>query len=88
MITYAGLAIATASNRDSLPDYPEETTDGYDEEYEDERAAIAFERFFIIFVLVCSLCCTFGAMICDLPCLIGHWMTNKVMNHQAFRALV
>lgn len=88
MIIYAGLAIATTDNRHSLPDYPEQTTEGYDEEYEDERASVDFNRFLIIFVLASSLCCTFGVMICDLPCLIGHLVTNKLMNNPVFRALV
>ena len=88
MMTYAGLAIATTDNRHSLPDYPKQTTEGYDEEYEDERASVDFNRFLIIFVLGSSLCCTFGVMICDLPCLIGHLVTNKLMNNPVFRALV
>ena len=53
---YAGLAIATTDNRHSLPDYPEKTTEGYDEEYGDERAGVDFNRFLIIFVLTSSLC--------------------------------
>ena len=87
-MTYAGLAIATTDNRHSLPDYPNKTTEGYDEEYEDERASVDFNRFLIVFVLACSLCCTFGVMICDLPCLIGHLVTSKLMNNPVFRALV
>ena len=90
-MTHFGLTIATMTNRHSLPDYPDKKTESqanYDEEYEDERASVDFARFFIIFVLICSLCCTVGAMICDAPCLIGHFITNKVINNQAFRALV
>ena len=48
-MTYAGLAIATTDNRHSLPDYPNKTTEGYDEEYEDERASVDFNRFLIVF---------------------------------------
>ena len=87
LITYAGLAIATIDNRDSLPDLPEDENE-QDNEYEDSRSAVIFERFLIIFVLSCSLLCTFGALICDLPCLVGHFITNKVMNHSVFRVLV
>ena len=87
LITYAGLAIATIDNRDSLPDLPEDdNNEQYD--YEDDRSAVIFERFLIIFVLSCSLLCTVGALICDLPCLVGHFVTNKVMNHSIFRVLV
>ena len=84
LMTYAGLAIATIDNPDSLPE--EYTDDDYDDDY--ERTGPTFDRFFIIFVLSCSLLCTFGALICDLPCLIGHFITNRVMNHPVFRVLV
>ena len=84
-MTYAGLAIATIDNPDFLP---EDNTD--DDDYDDDydRTGANFDRFFIIFVLSCSLLCTFGALICDLPCLIGHFITNRVMNHPVFRVLV
>ena len=86
LITYAGLAIATIDNRDSLFDSPED--DNEQEDYEDDELTIIVEHILIIFVLSCSLLCTFGALICDLPCLVGHFVTNKVMNHPVFRVMV
>ena len=87
LITFAGLAIVAATrvidtNTDSI--YYNDDDDDY---YEEEDTPYVFP-FLIFLVLLASLCCTVGSLLCDIPTLIAHFVTNKVMNNVTFRNLV
>ena len=42
----------------------------------------------IFIILLASLICTIASLLCDIPVLIAHFISSKVMNSAGFRALV
>ena len=84
LITYTGLAIAVmarVNTREVISEY-------YDDYDEDEENTPFILPFLIILTLAASLCCTVGSLLCDIPVMIAHFITNKVMNSVIFRSLV
>ena len=82
LITYAGLTIAsmarvTTTENDSVY---------YHNDYDESTDPIVPAFTFI--VLLASLCCTIGALLCDIPTVIAQFISTKVMNSAVFRTLV
>ena len=83
LIAYGGVAIATMTRLDTDP------TDSVYYEYDYEEDTPYVYPFLILVVLIASLCCTVGSLLCDIPVLIIQFTTtNKVMNSVTFRTLV
>ena len=83
LITYAGLTIAsmarvTTTENDSVY---------YHDDYEESTDPNLVPTFTFI-VLLASLCCTVGVLLCDIPTVIAQFISTKVMNSVAFRTLV
>ena len=83
LITFAGLAIVSMTRVDTDSDSIYYNDDDYD--YEDTPYVLPA---LIFVVLLASLCCTVGSLLCDIPTLIAQFVTNKVMNSVIFRTLV
>ena len=84
LIIYAGLAIAVMA-RVNTREARSEYYDDYDEDEENTPYVLAFS---MIVILAVSMCCTVGSLLCDIPVMIAHFVTNKVMNNYIFRSLV
>ena len=86
LITYAGLTIAamarvTTSQEDSV-------YYNHNDDYYYETTGPNFLPVFIFVIFFASLCCTVGALLCDIPVMIAHFITNQVVNSVVFQTLV
>ena len=67
--------------------YPDDDDD-YDYDNEARDSGLLFLSFYLTMIFTASLCCTIGALLCDIPVIIIQFVSTKVMNHIAFRTLV
>ena len=86
LITYVGLAIAVVA-RTSSREVVYEYYDYDDDDYYDENIPFLLPLIIIV-ILAVSTCCTIGALLCDIPVMIAHFITNKVLSSIIFRILV
>ena len=66
--------------------YPDDDDD--DEEFDGaDSGSVMISGLLTLFFYI-SLSCTIGSLLCDIPVIIIQFVSTKVMNHIAFRALV
>ena len=86
LIMYALSTIAVmvrVNTKDTISQYYDDNDD-----YDDYERTFNILPVLITIMLVISLSCTVGALLCDIPAMIAHFITKKVMNSVIFRTLV
>ena len=73
--------VARINTTDAINEYYD-----YNDDYYEKTSNILI--YYIMIMLAVSMCCTIGALLCDIPVMIAHFVTNKVMNSLIFRTLV
>ena len=70
------------SSTDAISQYEDNDHDDYEETSSHVMIAVLY------ILLIASLSCTVLALLCDIPVLVAHCITDRVMNSDAFRFLV
>ena len=88
MITFAGLTIASMARIS----YKQRSNVYYSDDYFEttyyEEASFNPITIYLFILFSISLCCTTLSVITDILAIIAQFLSSKIINHAAFRALV